>query len=236
MKKTNKIVVIVVFALIILFGIGGFFTGSGPISVNPSTTSTQSSGATTTAPTQTVAASTQLIKYIPPLPTSSTRVQEGSCWTNSIAAPFRSDAWRCTVGNNISDPCFQIPQSTELLCGINPTVINSTSTFALKLTKALPAPQVQQGLAPADWAWLIQLSDGTLCTPFTGTLPAIADGHSANYGCAPGPRGKNLLIFDDLNTSTSVWTASVGTLSQSGTSTLPSIATEQTVPIATIWQ
>lgn len=236
MKRTNKIFVVVVLILVILFGVGQFFAGSNPITVDPSVTANQSStSASSTANTQ-VAASTQLVKYVPPLPASSTPVKEGSCWTNSIAAPFRADAWRCAVGNGISDPCFQIPQSNELLCGINPAVVHSTSTFALKLTKALPAPQVPQGLPPADWAWLIQLSDGTLCSPFTGTLPAIADDHSANYGCAPGPLGKNLLIFDDLNTSSSVWTANVGTLTQGSTSTLPAIATEEKVSIATIWQ
>jgi hypothetical protein len=230
MKKTSKIFVVIVLVLIILFGVGQFFT-STPTAIKPSNSSTSPSGQTmATIPP------TQIIAYIPPQPTSSTLVEQGSCWTNSIAAPFRADAWRCAVGNGISDPCFQIPQSKNLLCNINPATPNSTSSFVLKLTQPLPAPQIPPGLAPKDWAWLIQLSDGTLCSPFTGTLPAIAGDHSANYDCAPGPLGENLLIFDDLNTSSSVWTANVGTLSTNTTSTLPTIASSTTISIATIWQ
>ncbi len=233
MKTANKIVVVIVFLLVLLFGVGQFFTASVPIA--PSASSTQSTSGTTASSTPVIPPTT-LIKYVPSQPSASIKVVNGSCWTNSIAAPFRADAWRCTVGNNISDPCFQIPNSANLLCNINPTVTNATSSFVLKLTKPLPKPQIPQGLAPKDWAWLIQLSDGTLCTPFTGTLPAIAGDHSANYSCAPGPLGDNLLIFDDLDTSRPVWTADVGTLSQNGTSTLPTIATSQTVTIAGIWQ
>lgn len=231
MNKTNKIVVVVVLALVVLFGVGQFFA-------NPSTIDPAASNQTTSTASQTPPAipATQVIAYTAIPPTSSTPVEKGSCWTNSIAAPFRTDAWRCTVGNNVSDPCFQISNSTgTLLCDINPTVLDSTSTFVLKLTKPLPTSQVPPGLAPSDWAWLVQLADGTLCTPFTGTLPVTADGEAANYGCAPGPLGKDVLIFGDLNSSSSAWTAEVGTLSET-TSSLPTIATSSTVPVETVWQ
>jgi hypothetical protein len=231
MKGSNKIIVVVVLALVVLFGVGQFFTSNNLSSV--------SSSSTASGTTQVVAApaATAVIAYIPPQPTSSTLVESGSCWTNSIAAPFRADAWRCAVGNGINDPCFQIPNDTSsLLCGINPTVPNATSTFVLKLTKPLPTAQIPpQGSAPADWAWLIQLGDGTLCTPFTGTLPAMAGNDFASYSCAPGPLGNDLLIFNNFNTSSSVWTAEVGTLSQ-GTSAEQTIATSSTVPIETIWE
>jgi hypothetical protein len=231
MKKTSKVFVVIVLMLIILFGIGQFFISS-PSSISPS----GSASSTTSIQTPPSNPPTQIVAYVPPQPARSTLVEQGSCWTNSIAAPFRADAWRCAVGNGISDPCFQIPQSKNLLCNVNPAKPNSTSSFVLQLTKSLPPPEVPPGLAPKDWAWLIQLADGTLCTPFTGTLPAIAGDHSANYSCAPGPLGNNLLIFDDLNTSAPAWTASVGTLSTNSTSTLPTIESSTTVAIATIWQ
>lgn len=231
MKRTNKIFVVIVLALVVLFGIGQFFT-SNLSSIGSSSNSASSSTTQTTQATP----ATQIIAYVPPQPGSSTLVETGSCWTNSIAAPFRADAWRCAVGNGINDPCFQLPNSTSsLLCGINPTVANSTSTFVLKLSQPLPTAEVPPGPAPADWAWLIQLGDGTLCTPFTGTLPAITDNQSADYDCAPGPLGKNILIFNNLNTSSSMWTAEVGTLSES-TSGLQTIATSSTIPVETVWQ
>lgn len=231
MNKANKVIVVVVLALVVLFGVGQFFAGSVP--VNPQ------ANQTTSTSTQSAAAipATQVIAYVPAAPASSTPVESGSCWTNSIAAPFRSDAWRCTVGNSISDPCFALPNSTgTLVCNVNPTVENSTSTFVLQLTKPLPAAQVPPpGAAPSNWAWLVQLGDGTLCTPFTGTLPITASGDAANYGCAPGPLGNDVMIFNGLNASTSVWTAEVGTIIQS-TSSLPILADTSTVPVATIWQ
>lgn len=232
MNKTNKIIVIVVLALVVLFGVGQFF--ANPSTINPAATNQTTSTATQTAP---VAPATQVIAYTPVPPPSSTPVEKGSCWTNSIAAPFRPDAWRCAVGNGISDPCFQIPNSTDtLLCAVNPTVLDSTSTFVLKLTQPLSGPQVPPGTPPSDWAWLVQLADGTLCTPFTGTLPITATGEAANYGCAPGPLGNNLMIFGELNSSSSAWTAEVGTISESTTSSLPVITNSSTVGVETVWQ
>jgi hypothetical protein len=105
----------------------------------------------------------------------------------------------------------------------------------LKLTKPLPAPDVPPGLPPFGWAWLVQLQDGTLCTPFTGTLPITATGDAANYGCAPGLLGNDVMIFNGLNTSSSAWTAEIGTIVET-TSSLPTMASSSTVPVATVWQ
>jgi hypothetical protein len=224
-NKTNKIIVVV------LFGVGQFFS-------NPSAINSAASNETTSTSSQTNPATpaTQIIAYLPAIPASSTPTESGSCWTNSIAAPFRAEAWRCTVGNSISDPCFQLPNSTSsLLCDVNPTVIDATSTFVLKLVKPLPAPDVPSGVPPTNWAWLVQLGDGTLCTPFTGTLPITATGDAANYGCAPGPLGTDVMIFNGLNTSSSAWTAEIGTISET-TSSLPTMASSSTVPVVTVWQ
>jgi hypothetical protein len=231
MTKNNKIIVVVVLVLVVLFGVGQFF--SSPSGLNSTTPNEATSTSTQTSP---ATPATQIIAYIPPQPASSTSVESGSCWTNSIAAPFRNDAWRCTVGNSISDPCFEVPNTTSsLLCNVNPTIANATSTFVLKLTKPLPAPDVPPGMASTNWAWLVQLANGTLCTPFTGTLPITASGDAANYGCAPGPLGTDVMIFNGLNTSSSVWTAEVGTIAQSSSS-LPTLINSSTIPVATIWQ
>jgi hypothetical protein len=226
-NKTNKILLAVVIFLVIIFGVGQFFASS---TISPSATNTSSSSIQTTP----LATATNIVAYAPQV-ASSTPVEKGSCWTNSIAAPYRADAWRCTVGNAISDPCFQIPGNANLLCGINPAVPEATSTFVLQLTSALPAAEVLPGTPPNDWAWLVQLSDGTLCSPFTGTRPFTADGQAADYGCAPGALGNDVYVFNDFNTSSSVWMANVGTLSES-TSSLPTIASSKEVPIETVWQ
>jgi hypothetical protein len=232
MNKTNKILLAVVVLLAIGLGVWQFVTSSGMpsprIDVSNTSSTAQNPSLTTVTPTAVVA-------YVPPQGTTSTPVEKGSCWTNSISAPYRADAWRCTVGNAISDPCFQIPNSKNLLCGVNPAVPDATSTFMLQLTSALPKPEVLPGTPPTDWAWLVQLSDGTLCSPFTGTRPFTATGQAADYGCAPGSLGTDVYIFDDFNTSNSVWLANVGTLSVP-TSSLPTIENSKEVPIKTVWQ
>src|SRR6185437_5645633 len=122
MKRGSKIAVIIVFIVVILFGVGQSFTGS--ISNIPSN---QSSTSTSTAP---ATPATEIVSYSALVAATSTPAEQGSCWTNSIAAYARGDAWRCTVRNGISEPCFQIPGSTTtLLCGVTPATPNATSTF-----------------------------------------------------------------------------------------------------------
>lgn len=219
--RAQKITVIVVFILVILFGVGQFFARA-PISN------------TSNAPTGPQA--TLIIHYVPPIPASSTPVAKGSCWTNSIAAPYRIDAWRCAVGNGIQDPCFQIEGSTStLFCGMDPANLAATSSFVLALVEPLPAPESPQ-VATGNWAWLVELQDGTVCSPFTGTMPFAADHEVAEYGCAPRYQGDDRMIFGDLNVSSSVWTAEVGTLSASTSTFPPPIVASSVVPVAEVWQ
>jgi hypothetical protein len=74
---------------------------------------------------------TAVIQYQPPtnLPDSG---REGYCWTGSIAAPYRTDAWRCTEGNAIHDPCFSLPNRNFVVCGANP--VTGDNGFTLTLT------------------------------------------------------------------------------------------------------
>ena len=226
MKKISPVIVVVILVLVVAFGIGQFFAIPARAPAVPASSSTS-------VPEP---PATQVVTYMPAATASSTPVAQGSCWTSSIAAPFRSDAWRCSVGNSVNDPCFEIPGSKDLLCGADPARPNATSSFVLALTQPLPAPETIGGPVPANWAWLLQLADGTVCSPFTGTLPVVEGGVSANYGCAPKtPGGEGLLLFGDLNASTSEWTAEAGTIVASG-SGLPVIANEETVPVAAVWQ
>ena len=222
--RAQKITVIIVFLLVLLFGVGQFFARAPISDVNQQ-------GNTQTAQ------ATQVVHYAPPTPPASMLVVRGSCWTNSIAAPFRTDAWRCAVGNGIQDPYFQINGSTStLLCGVNPADPVATSSFVLSLTKPLPRIESPQATPPVSWAWLVELQDGTICSPFTGTLPFAADKEVAEYGCAPQYQGDDRMIFGDLNVSSSVWMAEVGTLSASTSTFPPSIVASSVVPVATVWQ
>ncbi len=234
MKNTNKIIVVVVLVLVVIFGIGEFFAGPVSAPISPSATSSDSaSGTTAPAPV-----ATQIVQYVAPAPASSTPVHQGSCWTNSISAPFRGDAWRCTVNNSISDPCFQIPGQQKLLSDVNPLDPGSSSTFVLALTKPLPASQPVQGSPPSDNVWLLELQGGTLCSPYTGTLPVTQSGDIPSFACAPGPLGKDLNIFN-INSSSSAWTAEIGTIAAApanSTSGMPIVEATSTIPITEVWQ
>lgn len=226
MNKASKVVAIVVFVVVILFGVGQFFA-FGNINSGTTSPSAPQAPALPNSPTQVIA-------FAAPPPASSTAVESGSCFASSISAPYRADAWRCTVGNAINDPCFQISGTSNLLCGVNPAEgAYATSTFVLHLTKALPKATTPS-VVPTNWAWAVQLADGTYCAPFTGTRPFTASGTIAYYGCSSSNPDENL-IFGDLNASSSVWMAEVGSLAES-TSGLPTLQYSEEIPVATVWQ
>ncbi|HVN26803.1 MAG TPA: hypothetical protein VMT99_04125 [Candidatus Paceibacterota bacterium] len=222
----RKIVIVVVLLLVVVFGVGQFFAFS-----NIPTGQNQPAAPTN----QNANPPTDVVTYEAAVPSTSTPIQSGSCFASSIAAPYRTDAWRCTVGNAISDPCFAIAGTKNLLCGANPAEgPYATSTFVLRLAKALPSATLPAGGIPANWAWAVQFADGTYCTPLTGTRPVTATGVMGTYACA-SPNPQESLILGDLNANASTWTATVGSLSVS-TSSLPTVSYSALLPIARIWQ
>ena len=228
-KTKNGLVVAVVIFMIfmmILFAAGGIFS-----SLSRPSPAVQDAGQSTNQPTK-------VISYIPDTPTIGMTAKSGSCWVNSVAAPYRADAWRCAVGNEISDPCFEVPNQNgakELICGRDQENSNATSTFMLKLIKPLPVPGAVPDPVPSNWAWAVMLADGTYCTPFTGTRPFAATGEAAIYACASKNPAEEY-IFGDLNNDRPVWTAAVGTLSKSTSTYPPAIESLQNISVRTVWQ
>jgi len=90
-----------------------------------------------------------------------TKTGLGSCWEGSIAAN-RADAFRCTVGNSISDPCF-VRSSGSVAC---PEIPAGDQGLVIKLTKPLPANDVS---GPAN-PWAMVVAPGTRCRIETGTV------------------------------------------------------------------
>jgi flagellar basal body-associated protein FliL len=105
-------------------------------------------------------------------------IMSGNCWTNSIAQPYRKDAFRCMVENSIYDPCFTTNQEGFVFCQMNPLKAES---FLIKLTEALPVVEIPDE-KQNNWAWFVKLKDGTYCSPYTGTRPFVDD-KIAYYGC-----------------------------------------------------
>lgn len=156
----------------------------------------------------------------------------GNCWTTSIATN-RPDVYRCMRGNAIYDPCFSTNASDIVVCDPNPAL--GKPGFALHLTKPLPTPAPPPGPVTP---WLVQLDDGTLCTPFTGTRETIGK-HIIAYGCTkPGgakpASGPLTGLLGDTMTHGRVWKVrkAVYTPGPMGKAT----GTIATVPIAAVWR
>jgi hypothetical protein len=123
-----------------------------------------------------IVSGTSVTRFTPLIPKGD--VRKGSCWTESIAVT-RSGAWRCMVGNGISDPCFTVPANHEqLVCDANPAL--KTDGFVLKLVKPLPkASHHNQKAEP----WVFRLADNSICEAMTGTLSPV-NGQPARWSCA----------------------------------------------------
>jgi hypothetical protein len=108
----------------------------------------------------------------------------GSCDTNSAATPERPDAWRCSAGNAIFDPCFQnlMGDSRTLACAKDPFSANVT---LLTLTADLPDLPVMDEPTFSGLPWAVELENGQQCTLLTGATAPVA-GMRINYGCDDG--------------------------------------------------
>ncbi|HEY5157061.1 MAG TPA: hypothetical protein VII93_03755 [Anaerolineales bacterium] len=126
--------------------------------------------------------STQVIVFHPKgVPTQE---RTGSCWEGSIFLN-RVDAWRCTSGDIIYDPCFSIPENDQaVICVISP--LDNSTSFKLILTEPLPAHwPISTNSAWANSAWVFELADGTNCR-ILGGATATFGGKRVNYSCSDG--------------------------------------------------
>lgn len=111
----------------------------------------------------------------------------GNCFAGSVASPERPDAWRCSAGNAILDPCFQdvTGGSGTLACAEEPF---SADVVVLTLTEELPQPTAT---GEPDFAaalpWAVELENGRRCVVLTGATAPLA-GMRINYGCDDGSR------------------------------------------------
>lgn len=171
---------------------------------------------------------TEVINFVPPenLPAE---IKEGDCQTNSFADPYRRDAWRCAAGKVVYDPCFSIALSDVVYCKMNP--LQDGGEFLIKLAKPLPEPIVPEN-AQDNWAWFIELRDGTYCSPYTGPRP-IVNSQVAFYGCKSNAAGEQAVLMGDLKKNL-IWKAEKATLIKSGLKWVLKFSEE--LEIKTVWQ
>jgi hypothetical protein len=160
------------------------------------------------------AGTTEVVAFDPPTPNEA---QDGICFAASIAST-RTDAWRCSVGNRIYDPCFTATDTKSVVCGANP--ITGVPGFKLNLTKPLPTPNKASA---TQRPWLIQLTDGAVCNFATGASGLIGD-ERVNYYCSD-----KSVIVGDLKPG-EVWEAS-RSVQEGNTFGQPA-----QVPVVVVWQ
>lgn len=119
---------------------------------------------------------------------------EGTCFGNSSKVQ-RADAWRCSSGNMIIDPCFSGTSGGPLACSSTPW---TKSVTQLTLTRPLPAPFVTRATSTDGSAFAIELANGQRCSLIGGATGSIA-GRRINYGC-PGGTG-----LGDIDRSAGLW-------------------------------
>jgi hypothetical protein len=171
---------------------------------------------------------TQVITFVPAGLPAGDPVQ-GSCWSNSLAAFGREDAWRCSSDNMIGDPCFQVVgHSDQVVC--QPDPIKNDPGFAMQLTEPLPKADIPEAAAEgyANNGWAVLLADGNACYFMTGATFALGDDR-ANYGCVDG----EWYIMGDLIPGT-VWQAKLATVTMGDNGA--ELKDSKTVEIKTVWK
>lgn len=172
---------------------------------------------------------TKVIKYIFPA-TLPEDIRSGNCFEKSIAQPYRQDAFRCTVNSSIYDPCFANDKKDKIVCQMNPLIDN---VFTINFSQPLPIVGIIKNLQN-NWAWFIELEDGTICSPYTGTKPII-DKETATYGCKPKVKGNLDVLVGDLSVG-KIWTAKRIIVVRDNVGTGWNTQFSGIVNIKTIWQ
>ena len=146
-------------------------------------------------------------------------VARGSCWTTSIA-DSRTDAFRCTVGNYIHDPCFASSPGGPTVYVLCPMYTPAAKVLRINLTKALPSHA--GGSDPMHYPpWAIQTATGKWCTAITGATSMVA-GMRVSYGCIGGG-----VLLGSPHRASANWRMFYATSYDAGASRL--------VPLRSVW-
>src|ERR1700751_2031347 len=98
----------------------------------------------------------------------------GKCFATSAASPTRPDAWRCSAGNAILDPCYQriVGDEKQLACPVEGPW--SQKVLLLTLTEPVPGEPRKELSRETTLPWAIELGNGKRCSLFTGATAPIA--------------------------------------------------------------
>jgi hypothetical protein len=124
----------------------------------------------------------------------------GQCGGGSLSASGRADAWRCTSGGRVLDPCFANPSGGDLACVPDP--------FTRDVTMLAVGGALTRGNRndPGHPPWFLELDDGTRCGAVAaepGPTSTTGD-RRPTYTCTGGAQ-----VYGDPDGSKPVWTVQV---------------------------
>ncbi len=154
--------------------------------------------------TPTKQATTTVVEYAPERPGGN--ALGGSCWTNSLAVPSRN-AWRCNVGAQTLDPCFELGKG-EVVCNPNPLL--GEPGVLVQLQEPLPTPDIIAEKTSS--AWLLQLDDGAICNLATGATGLVGDKRITYVCSSADPRNGDQVVILGEPLPGPIWTAEKATL------------------------
>jgi hypothetical protein len=179
---------------------------------------------------------TQVLTFLPAAVDGD--VRDGDCFVHSIVVS-RSDAFRCGVaGVGLVDPCFQVSDSDNLVCNIDP--VDQSQAFMLRPESALPDDPVSTSADPTIGIYALELSDGTRCIFTSGPPLVTRDNHFIFNYCPPriSENPLNLWSVVDLQPG-QTWIAKKVRVAQAVQGTAISdlaIMESQQLSVATVWR
>jgi hypothetical protein len=123
----------------------------------------------------------------------------GKCFAASAASSMRPDAWRCSAGNAILDPCYQriLGDEKQLACPVEGPW--SQKVILLTITEPMPTEPRKKTPSETTLPWALELGNGKRCSLFTGATAPVA-GMRINYGCPGG-----FQVVGDIDRSAPTW-------------------------------
>ncbi|MEU0337701.1 serine/threonine-protein kinase [Streptomyces bobili] len=189
---------------------------------HPATSESQ----TTTAAASSALAQTQVVTLSPWSPggTPATGITitdraSGSCF-GTAESTMRTDAWRCTAGDRILDPCFSPdsnPAATSALCldGAPDRMVE------LSVAEGFPGNNNHMPGGPDIEPIILVLANDAHCS-FAGGGTATLAGQRLNYGCDNGG-----YLYGYPNKTATLWTISYAA---------PGSGASVSTPITTVYQ
>jgi hypothetical protein len=156
-------------------------TPSGEATSTPEATPTPEP---TPSPSPTPTA-TAMYRYEPPVtfPDSAT-LPVVDCWTGSLST-LRADAFRCSLGDIIHDPCLLSTEEMILACPDDPRD-ESTTIFAQWGGEEDPADVRGPTGEESPWFLVVDAPGKPLCHLVTGATGMLPGGRRADFACSGG--------------------------------------------------